>query len=71
MWFEWIMQKHGDHYETSVPGRKTDAYMIEVADTATGFPDYVTSLPFKLTDKPLEAGQASKAGWMGPPETKQ
>ena len=71
MWFEWIMQKNGDHYETSVPGRKADAYMIEVADTAMGFPGYVTSLPIKLTDAPVKDREASKAGWMGPPETKK
>jgi PhoPQ-activated pathogenicity-related protein len=67
MWFEWIMQKRGDYYEASVPGKKPDAYMIEVADTSMGFPGYVSSLPIKLTDKPVEAREASKAGWMGPP----
>lgn len=71
MWFEWIMQERGDYYETSVPGRKPDAYMIEVADTAMGFPGYVTSLPIKLTDAPVKDREASKAGWMGPPERKQ
>ncbi|MBN1417401.1 MAG: hypothetical protein JXP34_01415 [Planctomycetes bacterium] len=70
MWFEWIMQKNGDYYETSVPGRKVDAYMIEVADTAMGFPGYVTSLPIKVTDKPVEPRRANEAGWMGPPEAK-
>ena len=71
MWFEWIMRKEGDHYETSVPGRKPDAYMIEVADTAMGFPGYVTSLPIKLTDAPVKDREASKAGWMGPPQPKE
>ena len=71
MWFEWIMSKVGDHYETSVPGRKSDAYMIEVADTAMGFPGYVTSLPIKLTDAAAKDREASKAGWMGPPEPKK
>ena len=71
MWFEWLMRKEGDHYETSVPGRKIDAYMIEVGDTAMGFPGYVTSLPIKLTDAPVKDREASKAGWMGPPETKE
>ncbi len=70
MWFEWIMNKQGDYYETSVPGRKADAYMIEVADTAMGFPGYVTSLPIKLNDKPVADRLASEAGWMGPPEAK-
>ena len=71
MWFEWIMQKRGDHYETSVPGKKADAYMIEVADTSMGFPGYVTSLPIKLTDKPIAPRLADEAGWLGPPDLKQ
>ena len=66
MWFEWIMHKVGDHYETSVPGSKPDAFMIEVADTAQGYPGYVTSLPQKLTDAPLIDRKASEAGWQGP-----
>lgn len=66
MWYEWIMQKRGDHYETSVPGKKADAYMIEVADTALGFPGYVSSLPIKLTDKPVEPRDTNEAGWLGP-----
>ena len=45
--------------------------MIEVADTAMGFPGYVTSLPIKLTDAPVKDREASEAGWMGPPETKE
>lgn len=66
--FEWTMNKTGDYYETSVPGRKADAYMIEVADIAQGFPGYVTSLPVKLNDEPVQDRLASEAGWMGPPE---
>lgn len=68
MWFEWLMVKRGDYYEASVPGRNPDAYMIEVADTAMGFPGYVTSLPIKLSDEPVQDRLASEAGWMGPPE---
>ncbi len=66
MWFEWIMNKRGDYYETSVPGAKADACMIEVADTAMGFPGYVTSLPMKLNDAPIKDREARKAGWLGP-----
>jgi hypothetical protein len=69
MWFEWIMQKRGDHYETSVPGKKVDAFMIEVADTSMGIPGCLTSLPIRLSDKPVERREASKAGWMGPPDS--
>ena len=60
------MNKQGDYYETSVPGVKADAFMIEVADTARGFPGYVTSLPIKLDDAPVKDRLASEAGWMGP-----
>jgi hypothetical protein len=69
MWFEWIMQKRGDYYETSAPGQKVDAYMIEVADMAMGFPGYVTSLPIKVTDAPVLDRKAQEAGWMGPRKT--
>ena len=65
------MNKQGDYYETSVPGRNPDAYMIEVGDTAMGFPGYVTSLPIKLTDAPVKDRLASEAGWMGPREKKE
>jgi len=68
MWYEWIMQKRGDYYETSVPGKKPDAFMIEVADTAMGFPGYVTSLPKKLTDAPVIERDPSRPGWLGPRE---
>lgn len=70
MWFEWIMQKRGDYYETSAPGQKVDAYMIEVADMAMGFPGYVTSLPIKVTDAPVLDRKAQEAGWMDPRKTK-
>jgi hypothetical protein len=66
MWYEWLMHKRGDAYETSVPGRTPDAFMIEVADTAMGFPGYVTSLPQKLSDAPVIERDPSKPGWLGP-----
>lgn len=71
MWFEWLMNRQGDYYETSVPGRNPDAYMIEVGDMAMGYPGYVTSLPIKLTEAPVKDRLASEAGWMGPPEKKE
>ncbi len=71
MWFEWLMTDRGDYYETSVPGRKADAYMIEVGDIAMGFPGYVTSLPIKLNDAPVKDRLASEAGWMGPRKPKE
>jgi hypothetical protein len=71
MWYEWLMEKRGEYYETSVPGKKPDAYMIEVADTAMGFPGYVTSLPRKLTDAPVVERDYTKPGWLGPREPKR
>jgi PhoPQ-activated pathogenicity-related protein len=71
MWFEWIMQKRGDYHETSVPGQKVDAYMIEVTDIAMGFPGYVTSLPIKVTNAPVLDRKAQEAGWMGPRKARQ
>jgi len=71
MWFEWLMWKRGDYYETSVPGEPVDAYMIEVADIANGVPGYITSLPIKVSDAPVLDRKASEAGWMGPPKKNQ
>ncbi|MBN2021716.1 MAG: hypothetical protein JW809_02895 [Pirellulales bacterium] len=53
MWYEWTMRKAGDHYELAVFGAAPDAFMVEVGDTAMGFPGYVSSLPQKLTDAPV------------------
>ena len=68
MWYEWLMAKKGDVYETSVPGAKPDAFMIEVADIAQGIPGYVTSLPRKNSDAPVIERDPYKARWQGPPE---
>ena len=53
MWYHLLMRKAGDAYEAFLPGRKPDAFMIEVGDTALGFPGYVSSVPHKLTDAPV------------------
>jgi hypothetical protein len=68
MWYDWPMVKRGDYYETSVPGAKPDAFMIEVADIAQGIPGYVTSLPQKISDAPVVERDPQKARWLGPPE---
>ncbi len=68
MWYDWVMTKRGDFYETSVPGAHPDAYMIEVADIAQGIPGYVTSLPQKISDAPVVERNPHKARWQGPPE---
>lgn len=65
MWYEWLMAKRGDHYETSVPGDLPDAYLIEVADIAQGIPGYVTSLPQKVSDAPVADRNMDKNPWMG------
>lgn len=66
LWFEWFMAKNGDYYEASVPSDMPDAFMVEVADTAQGIPGYVTSLPQKLTDAPVEERDPYNAPWQGP-----
>ena len=53
MWYHVVMRPAGDYYEGFLPGKKPDAFMIEVGDTAVGFPGYVSSLPQKLTDAPV------------------
>jgi hypothetical protein len=54
MWYHLIMDKVGDHYEAVLGGKIPDAFLIEVGDTALGYPGYVSSLPQKLTDAPVE-----------------
>ena len=60
------MADRGDYYEASVPSDMPDAFMVEVADTAQGIPGYVTSLPQKLTDAPVEERDPYNAPWQGP-----
>jgi len=69
LWFEWFMAPRGDgYYEASVPGAMPDAFLVEVADTAQGVPGYVTSLPQKLTDAPVQERNPYAAPWLGPIE---
>jgi PhoPQ-activated pathogenicity-related protein len=54
MWYHVLMRKVGDRYEGVLPGKLPDAFFIEVGDIAQGYPGYVSSLPQKLTDAPVE-----------------
>ncbi len=58
MWFEWIMQKRGDYYETSVPGKKPDAYMIAGWRHVDGFSG-LRDQPAYQTDR--QAGGTSRS----------
>jgi hypothetical protein len=53
MWYHLLMRKVGSHYEAVLPGKIPDAFLVEVADIAMGFPGYVSSTPQKLTDAPV------------------
>jgi len=53
MWYDRLMHKVGDYYETAVHGKTPDAFLVEVGDIAGGIPGYVSSLPQKLTDAPV------------------
>jgi len=54
MWYHLLMRKVGDRYEAALPGKIPDAFLVEVGDIAKGLPGYVSSLPYKLTDAPVE-----------------
>jgi len=54
MWYHLLMRKVGDRYEAVLPGKIPDAFLVEVGDIARGLPGYVSSLPYKLTDAPVE-----------------
>lgn len=55
MWYPTLLYERSDgEYEGYVPGKLPDAWLVEVHDTAMGFRGYVSSLPQKLTDTPVE-----------------
>jgi hypothetical protein len=54
MWYHLLMRPVGDAYEAFLHGKMPDAFMVEVGDIARGIPGYVSSLPQKLTDAPVE-----------------
>jgi pimeloyl-ACP methyl ester carboxylesterase len=52
MWHPVLMQqKEGDLYEGHVLGILPDAWLVEIKDTALGYPGYITSLPQDITHK--------------------
>jgi len=52
VWYpEFMVRKKGDLFEGFVKGKLPDAWLVEVKDTARGFPGYVTSLPQNLTGR--------------------
>ncbi|HBO42723.1 MAG TPA: hypothetical protein DD670_02050 [Planctomycetaceae bacterium] len=71
LWFEWVMYKRGDYYETSVPSAMPDAYLIEVADIAQGVQGYITSLPQKTSDAPVHERDPRNNPWQGPRERRE
>ncbi|MDH4271768.1 MAG: hypothetical protein OEW18_07310 [Candidatus Aminicenantes bacterium] len=55
VWYpEFMVNTGGDIYEGFVKGKLPDAWLVEVKDTALGFPGYVTSLPQDITGKKTE-----------------
>ena len=55
VWYpEFMVRRNGDVYEGYVSGRRPDAWLVEVKDTALGFPAYLTSLPQDITGKKTE-----------------
>jgi hypothetical protein len=43
--------KGDGYYEAYVDGKTPDAWLVEVKDTAMGFPGYLSSLPQDITHK--------------------
>ena len=55
VWYpEFMLPREDGFYEGFVRGRLPDAWLVEVKDTAMGFPGYVTSLPQDITGKAAE-----------------
>ena len=61
MWYPSFLHKKGDVYETFVSGKLPDAWLVEVKDTANGFPGYVSSLPQDITHLPTK--ERYSRGW--------
>lgn len=55
VWYpEFMVKKKDDVYEGYVKGKLPDAWLVEVKDTASGFPSYLSSLPQDITGKKTE-----------------
>jgi hypothetical protein len=55
VWYPEFMVKNKDNvYEGYVKGKLPDAWLVEVKDTAHGFPGYLSSLPQDITGKKTE-----------------
>ncbi|MBE7560707.1 hypothetical protein HS125_17905 [bacterium] len=55
VWYpEFMVRQPDGSWAGYVTGKLPDAWMVEVKDTAQGFPGYVTSLPQDLTGLPVE-----------------
>ena len=53
-----MVHKDADVYEGYVKGKLPDAWLVEVKDTALGFPGYVSSLPQDITGNKTETKQS-------------
>lgn len=52
VWYpEFMIRRESGIYEGFVKGKLPDAWLVEVKDTAMGYPGYVTSLPQDITGK--------------------
>jgi hypothetical protein len=55
VWYpEFMIKTGGDIYQGYVKGKLPDAWLVEVKDTAMGYPSYLTSLPQDITGKKTE-----------------
>jgi hypothetical protein len=66
VWYPTLLHERSDgEYEGYVHGKMPDAWLVEVHDTAQGFRGYVSSLPQKLTDVPVERrdGRGMPRNW--------
>jgi hypothetical protein len=55
VWYpEFMINTGGDVFEGFVKGKLPDAWLVEIKDTAQGFPGYLSSLPQDITGMPTE-----------------
>ena len=65
VWYPEQMRLDGERFEAYVEGKLPDAWLVEVRDTANGFPGYLSTLPLDITHKPTKrrSGGGMSRNW--------
>ena len=56
---EFMVKQNDGYYYGYVKGKLPDAWLVEIKDTAAGFPAYLSSLPQDITDLKTETKKSN------------